>query len=1025
MRWLRQRLDLAAAGDPQCVLLVGEAGIGKTRLALELRSLAIAEHFEPLAGRAYEDVQVPFLPLRDDVLPALVHHCEQTGRPCPDALVVDEPGGGDPFSHGAGPDVAGRALLELAALLLDAAARAPRFVLLEDLHWADRASIELLRHVVYRLAGRLPRTRLLLVTTAQPDAAIEPLEREHHCAVLELQGLGPLEAADLARRLGTSRALPDASIAATGGNPRAIEAAARADRTDGERAGRAAGDGSALPPACRAVLAWSALLVPDASRATLAALERWDDETLDAALRAAFTAGILVEDGAHLAFASARQRREWIAELDPVARRQAHAAAARVLGPPVGPALPSVARHLVGAGSAADPVEVARVTEAAGRAAVKVCAWEEAAELFAASIAASRAAPASGSTADLADRHVLAGKCRQFALDAETAQEHFEAAAALSASIGDDAGELRARAEHLLTRISAGPVGRAEVEPVATLADALSEREPALGAEALVDISQAEWTQLRLADARATIDRALALAEPRHLHVAAERAYVSRAVTEWMTMDLPAALESLRRADEHAIACADPTRRIGPVYRRPLTLLWLGEVAEAERACDEATELSEAVRSQYEFVLVLAARVSIAALRGEHHAAEDLAEHALRLQRLSGYQWAAGLYLPVLALSHLERGDPVRAETALAEWDRTADEVSRIPLRLLRDLVAVRSGHAGEETLDRLPQLPDPPMLGAQDWAILAVELASRLGRPAAAERPVALIEATIARGMRISSSLGRSLERTAADGLAMLGHVDDARTRYDAAIELADRTGAVAEGALARLGLARLMAGRERPLAARALRAALPALERLRLAPALREADEVAAELGTDLPHSAATDVEPVAQTATVLFFDVVDSTRLTEQLGDVAYWHRARGLEARLRAVVAQSGGTTLPGVNVGDGLIALFERADRALEAGLGGVAAAEPTQLRLHVGLHHGPVLRRGDTLYGTAVNLAARVCASSGVDEVLVSEPVRRLVGDRLDHAVAFVDRGTHTLKGVEAPQRLFAAVTPT
>jgi class 3 adenylate cyclase len=572
-------------------------------------------------------------------------------------------------------------------------------------------------------------------------------------------------------------------------------------------------------------------------------------------------------------------------------------------------------------------------------------------------------------------------------------------------------------------RIAAGPVAARDVEPVARLAARLATNEPALSAEALVDISQAEWSQFRIGDARKTVERALAIAEPRDLHVVAERALVSRSVTEWITLDLPDALESLGRAEEHAIASGEPIRRIGPAYRRPLTLLWMGRVEDAERECVAATELCDQVRSQYEFALVLATRVGIAALRGEFALAEDLAEHALRLQRLSGYQWAAGLFLPALALAHLERGDPGRAEAAIVEWERTADDLSRIPIRMLRDVVAVRSGRAGAETLARLPGLPGEPLLGAQDWAMLTIELGTLLDAPSVVEPAVALVEATLDRGMRISSSLGRSLDRAAAEGHLLLGHTEAARARFAAAIELADRTGAIAEGAFARLGLARLEAAPDRAAAAQALRAALPVLEQLHLAPALRLADDLATALGADLEHATASDAAPVSQTTTVLFFDVVDSTRLTEELGDVAYWHRARGLETRLRTVVAQAGGTTLPGVNVGDGLIALFDVPAAAVSAAISAIDAAEPTQLRLHAGLHHGPILRRGDTVYGATVNLAARVCAQSGPDEVLVSEPVRMLVSNEPDVPLAFVDRGVHTLKGVETPQRLHAAVT--
>jgi class 3 adenylate cyclase len=83
------------------------------------------------------------------------------------------------------------------------------------------------------------------------------------------------------------------------------------------------------------------------------------------------------------------------------------------------------------------------------------------------------------------------------------------------------------------------------------------------------------------------------------------------------------------------------------------------------------------------------------------------------------------------------------------------------------------------------------------------------------------------------------------------------------------------------------------------------------------------------------------------------------------------------------------------------------------------------LRLHIGLHHGTVLREGDATYGTAVNVAARICALSSPDEVLVTEEVRRLLSGNEDEGVAFVDRGIYVLKGVAAPRRVFGALQAT
>ena len=157
---------------------------------------------------------------------------------------------------------------------------------------------------------------------------------------------------------------------------------------------------------------------------------------------------------------------------------------------------------------------------------------------------------------------------------------------------------------------------------------------------------------------------------------------------------------------------------------------------------------------------------------------------------------------------------------------------------------------------------------------------------------------------------------------------------------------------------------------------------------------------------------------TATMLFLDIVDSTSLTESLGDHVFRSRARDLDASLRALVRDHGGVPVEGKVLGDGVMATFASASRAIEAALRCNEAASKAELRLHLGLHAGDVIDEGDNVYGGAVNLAARVCGESEPGEVLVSETVRALA--RTSAGVRFEDRGLHELKGIEEPQRLYA-----
>jgi len=170
---------------------------------------------------------------------------------------------------------------------------------------------------------------------------------------------------------------------------------------------------------------------------------------------------------------------------------------------------------------------------------------------------------------------------------------------------------------------------------------------------------------------------------------------------------------------------------------------------------------------------------------------------------------------------------------------------------------------------------------------------------------------------------------------------------------------------------------------------------------------------------------VELPSGTAIILFADVVDSTALTERLGDAAFRTKARDLAASLRAVIRECAGTPVEGPTLGDGVLAVFTSARQAIEAALACGAAGDEGGLPLHLGLHAGDVTREKDSdgrdnVYGGAVNVAARISGLSAPGEVLVSETVRSLA--RTSAGVRFEDRGEQTLKGVGEPVRVWAVV---
>jgi len=157
---------------------------------------------------------------------------------------------------------------------------------------------------------------------------------------------------------------------------------------------------------------------------------------------------------------------------------------------------------------------------------------------------------------------------------------------------------------------------------------------------------------------------------------------------------------------------------------------------------------------------------------------------------------------------------------------------------------------------------------------------------------------------------------------------------------------------------------------------------------------------------------------TAVILFADIVDSTALTERLGDAAFRAKARDLDASLRTIIREHNGAPIEGKLLGDGVLAVFTSARQAIEAALACGRSGDDAGLPLHLGLHAGDVIREDNNVYGGAVNIASRISGLSAPGEVLVSDTVRSLA--RTSAGVRFENRGEQALKGVGEAVRVWA-----
>jgi class 3 adenylate cyclase len=180
------------------------------------------------------------------------------------------------------------------------------------------------------------------------------------------------------------------------------------------------------------------------------------------------------------------------------------------------------------------------------------------------------------------------------------------------------------------------------------------------------------------------------------------------------------------------------------------------------------------------------------------------------------------------------------------------------------------------------------------------------------------------------------------------------------------------------------------------------------------QDIDRIADEIEEFLT-GARTGADPDRLLTTLLFTDIVDSTKLAAEWGDRRWRDLLDQHHAVVRAQLQRYGGREV--ATTGDGFFASFASPTQAVRCALDAAEAVEALGLRIRAGVHTGEVEVRGDDLGGLAVHIAARVSAAAAAGEVVVSNTVRDLLAGT---TLTFEDRGEHELKGVPGSWRLFA-----
>ena len=167
-----------------------------------------------------------------------------------------------------------------------------------------------------------------------------------------------------------------------------------------------------------------------------------------------------------------------------------------------------------------------------------------------------------------------------------------------------------------------------------------------------------------------------------------------------------------------------------------------------------------------------------------------------------------------------------------------------------------------------------------------------------------------------------------------------------------------------------------------------------------------------TTLARSEGGDYDRVV--GTLLVTDIVNSTARARELGDGAWRDLLVRHNLAVRDQLDRFRGREVS--TTGDGFIAIFDGAERAIRAAQEICRAASTIGLEVRAGVHTGEVDLEGDNVRGVGVHIAARVAALAGAGEVFASWATRELLAGS---DIGFADRGLQELKGLSEPRRIY------
>ncbi len=981
-------LTAADSGAGSTVFVVGESGIGKTKLVEALVEYASRRGFATAIGRAYPvETGVPYAVFSDALMPLLrgiepsVLMLLTRGGTAELAQLFPALGNADrpvPPARGDPAELKSRVLWNFTQLLSRLAAKKPLLLVLENLQWADSASLEMLHFVARQIGGE----RMLLVGTHNdPDlrgnAALRGTERSLRglkgAQRLRLQPLGVDDVVALLEQRFHAERARVADFAErlhrwTGGNAFFIDETVSALVQSGQlREAHGAWTGwdvedLHVPATIReAVLARVADLSPDARRladvaavlgaeathAELAAVSELDNDALIAAIDELRSADVLAErrraDDIVYDFSHPLLQETLYSEIGLARTRALHGTIAETLEMLYGSEAMAHAGRLAFHYARTDTRRLAdkavQYLRAAGRDASAKHANREAADYLTTALELAGGADASGGAE--ADEVVFElARIRQRLGDYDGALELWKRALAIASSHGDVARVGSIERSMGLASYWSGAFDKAIAHFDAAIDAARRAGEPSLEARVLLPKASCLQALGRTEDAAREIQSALAIANDENEPGLLARAH--RALLLHYLWTGPA--DQARESGARAIAIAESTegKNLGVAWSAHWALAMLGGLTgnseEARLHLTEAQRLADEARSPLFRVWTAEVEIEYAAGIGEWEHAVSLAERTIPLARALGQRTLVPRLLVWLGLLHFGRGDIERGKECVDEaWELSGAADPTAPGRDVYGTVPAHIGKAGYhlvmrentaaiEVGERGLRIADQS--GYVVWAIhrLMPIIAEAALWAADHERARALA----ARLRRQSTALGQRLGLAWADACdaiseLLVGDTERALEQLRGATEALEAIPYVADAARLRRQLASALARTgDREGATRELRRAHEVFARLGAEKELNETREQLRELGARPPARSITQGMAGLTGREVEIVRLVAARRSNKEIGV------ALGISARTAS-------THLSNIFTKLGVESRGELADRAREEGIGEISS----------------------------------------------------------------------------------------